>query len=505
MNRWVRLLAVALVLGTLAGLLLWYQGLDASRDETVARNAVCRSEFQAVLAVTPTTDTTYAAIVGDTRAAEWTELLVAAGVPVPMRLAPGADVPPAIRLVVLTQGTAQSVTGSPGVDGGRMIVQVPSTDNTAQVGLNHTVQRQGPDVVATLTSDWAQRVYERRQGQPALRDKDTDGNGSIQPADLSPTPQDVPGTPESDLAIDGLLDAMGAEAKCPLPRTRGVPAGTRTVVVLTSDQDYNPDDVVEPVATRLSELGANATFLLTDPLLGNPPDLHVEKIDGRRTAPTMGGHLRDTILSDDSGLGLHPFTDKPEEIRRIADAFAAATGFRALTARNHHVLWSGYLEIPQAEAEAGVLLNLDWLPICDGKAPCAGFPGGSGRPMLFVDERSHALPIFQQSTTLDDYSLRLADEAGRTAAAATLTARGRALIETSAQAEVPMVVNAHPNLVILGGYWIAPLLKVPGVPTLSAEQWLAFVVHRRAARLTIPRCGAVKAELAADVELRHGF
>jgi hypothetical protein len=335
-----------------------------------------------------------------------------------------------------------------------------------------------------------------------LRDRDTDGNGDIQPADLLGPESRRTDSAEADLRLQRALDTLGAEAGCPLPRTRGLPAGVGAVIVLTADQDYNPDALVEPLATQLGDLGATATHLLTNPALGRPADLHVASAAERRNAPTLTAGLRDTLLADGSGLGIHPFTADPAEITAVADAFAADNGFRPLTARNHHVLWSGYVDVPRAEAAVGVRLNLDALPICRGEAPCAGFLAGHGQPMRFIDEAGVALPIWQQPTTVDDYSLRVSDEAARAAAGAALTQRALALLAEASRAEVPLVINAHPNLVVLGRGWLTPLLSAPNAQVISAETWLDFVVRRRLARITLADCGAPRVSLPPGVALR---
>jgi hypothetical protein len=522
MKRWLALLGVALLLGVGAGLGLWYQPRAADRAATVAGFERLRADAETALGA-PAADSTYAYIVGP-RGAAWVELLCTAGVPVPRPVATAAEVPEDARLVVLTAG-ASAIDGSALAAPGRVVLVAPATDAPDPDAF--VPDPQHPGRVVTLGSDWAARAVRLRQGDPSLADRDTDGNGDIQPADLLGPESRRTNSAEADLRLQRALDTLGAEAGCPLPRTRGLPAGVEALVVLTADQDYNPDALVEPLATQLGDLGATATHLLTNPALGRPADLHVASAAERRNAPTLSAGLRDTLLADGSGLGIHPFTADPAEITAVAEAFAADNGFRPLTARNHHVLWSGYVQVPRAEAAAGVRLNLDALPICRGEAPCAGFLAGYGQPMRFIDETGAALPIWQQPTTVDDYSLRVSDEAARAAAGAALTQRALALLAEAARAEAPLVVNAHPNLVVLGHGWLTPvlvsppprpapqglppqggfappsaLLMAPGVRVVSAETWLDFVVRRRLARITLADCGAPRVSLPPGVALR---
>ena len=175
---------------------------------------------------------------------------------------------------------------------------------------------------------------------------------------------------------------------------------------------------------------------------------------------------------------------------------------RALVARNHHLGWRGFVDVPAAEAAAGVAVNLDTMAVCDGTRPCAAFAGGSSRPMRFVDADGHALPILQQPTAVDDYSLRVRDDALRAEAARVLGARARTLLDVAARAGGPLVVNAHPVFVALAPGWLRPLLDAPDTRVWSAEQWLDFVARRRTSRITLQRCDAPKMQLEPGVVLR---
>ena len=256
-------------------------------------------------------------------------------------------------------------------------------------------------------------------------------------------------------------------------------------MVLTANQDYVDDEVVESMAAKLARAHASATFLITDPAVGAPPDLNVAP-DG--TAPRLSADCAASLLAGGFGLGLHPFLGEVTEIGAVAHRFAALTGLAALAARNHHLGWRGFVEVPAAEATAGVAINLDYMVVCAGTRPCAAFSGGSVRPLRFFDGDGRALPILQQPTAVDDYSLRVRDDSQRADAARALGARARALVEVAARAGGPLVVNAHPVLVALAPEWLRPLFDDGTVRVWSAEQWLAFVARRRLSRMTVPSC-----------------
>src|SRR5207237_1033250 len=140
------------------------------------------------------------------------------------------------------------------------------------------------------------------------------------------------------------------------PRTRGLPDGVARLVVLTADQDYVADEIVESMAAMLTRAHASATFLLTDPAVGAHPDLNVAP-DG--SAPRLAGDRAASLLAGGFGLGLHPFLGDVAQIGELARRFEALTGVRALAARNHHLGWHGFVDVPAAEAAAGVAVNLD--------------------------------------------------------------------------------------------------------------------------------------------------
>jgi hypothetical protein len=504
------------------------QLVRAHRTLAAARQRLneTRGRWQAALAHASTAADSYAAVEEGPSAAAWAELLIAAGVPAPVMLARGQA--PAADCRLLVSFDPARATGD-----GRVVLVVepggaPAVAAAAHLGdatlplaaqpahaiagdrpllvaddrtVYATVRAGGGAVVVRLGLDLAALLYRLRQGDPSRAGRDSDGNGALQPADLlPPTPAHADETPFADDTVDALFAAIDAAAPCRLPRTRGLPAGVARLVVLTADQDYVADEVVESMAAMLTAAHASATFLLTDPAVGAHPDLNLGP-DGN--APRLGADSAALLLRGGFGLGLHPFLGEAAQLDELARRFEALTGVRALTARNHHLGWRGFVDVPAAEAAAGVALNLDAMTVCDGARPCAAFAGGSVRPMRFVDAAGRALPILQQPTAVDDYSLRERDEAKRAAAARALGARAHQLLDLAARAGGPLVVNAHPVFVALAPDWLRPLLDDGGARIWSAEAWLDFVARRRSARITMPRCDAPPiADLPPGVSLR---
>ena len=488
-----------------------------------------RDRWQAALAQRPTAADSYVAVEDGPSAAAWSELLIAAGLPAPVRLArgqaPAADCrlyvsfDPAQRahagrvVIVVEPGGTPARAASARLGGATLPLSAQPAHAVAAAGAGNrpllvaddgtvlaTLQASADGVVVRFGLDLAALLYRLRQGDPARAGQDSDGNGALQPADLLPAvPARSDDAPFADDAVDALLAAIDGAAPCHLPRTRGLPDGISRLVVLTADQDYVDDAIVTSMAERLERTHAGATFLLTDPAVGAPPDLNVAP-DG--SAPRLSAASAASLLAGGFGLGLHPFLGEPRDLGELARRFETLTGFRALVARNHHLGWRGFVDVPVAEAAAGVALNLDSMAVCDGKRPCAAFVGGSLRPMRFLDGDGHALPILQQPTAVDDYSLRVRDDDARARAARALGARARVLLDAAARAGAPLVVNAHPVFVALAPEWLRPLIDDGATRVWSAEQWLDFVARRRLSRIAVPRCDASTVHLEPGVKLR---
>jgi hypothetical protein len=392
--------------------------------------------------------------------------------------------PLSARAATLTPSAQESVLATD--EGGQALMVVGPCDGGVLLRL-------GVDLGATLLQ-W-------RQGDPARVDRDHDGNGELQPADLSPElPAPLRGVPWADRLVDAVLAALDRGMDCPLPRVDALPAGEGPVVVLTADQDYASDEVVRAMADRLEARGARATFLLTDPTLGLPADLNARDGAAPELSPELGASLR----ARGHGLGIHPFPRVVDDVSAVAQRFTARHGARPLIARNHHLRWSGHLEIPAREAGAGVAMNLDWMPVAQGSEARVGFPGGSARPLRFVHD-GVTLPLLQQPTVVDDYSLRVPSYELLAGAAQTLGQSAAAVTARSRREGFAVVVNAHPVFVRFAPQWLDPMLSVPGVRVITAERWLAFQLARRQATIAAARCGeAPRVVLPPGVTLYRG-
>jgi hypothetical protein len=447
--------------------------------------------------------------------ARWVELLASAGVPVPVasearldltdfRLVVTAD--PAQAEVLAGQGKAVVLLDLGGVElketsigwkdlklpaAGIPVHPLALTENEhpwLQTEGGKAVaawRKAGTGVVVSLGFDLAAWLYRLRQGDPALVGQDTDGNGTVQPMDLLPVlAPELLERPFADEMLDDLLATLDQGLACPLPRTAGLPNG-RATVVLTSDQDYADDSFLLYMAGALEKHRFSATFMLTHRSLGAPADLNV----GPEKPAMVGSDTVTELLAAGFGLGIHPSLLSVDDMVPVTEALARHTATRPLVARNHWVRWPGYLEVPMVEARAGIGMDLNFLRVCHQPGPCAGFLGGTARPVRFVDPSGSALTLLQQPTTVDDTSLRTQTAEQAKLASTTLGDRIAQLLPRATVAQAPLVINAHPLFFPVASDWQKPLIA-GDVQVISAEAWLDFIARRRLSRIASPSCTA---------------
>lgn len=516
MSRTRLLAALGVLVGLGAGLTFEImRGPTRAATRARARLEKTRDLWTAAM-LAPVNRASSYAVVAVSGGARWVEILTSAGVPVPVLVAEPSVDATGFRLVVTAdRAQADTLAGQ-----GRAVVlfdeegagleesairwkdlRLPLDGITAhrlddvkdesawlRSEQGETVaawHKAGSGIVLRLGFDFAAWLYRLRQGNPARAGQDSDHNGTVQPVDLLPAlAPELFARPFADEMVDDLLATLDAGLTCPLPRTAGLPEG-RPTVVLTSDQDYVDDEFVLYMAEALAKNHFAATFMLTHRGLGAPPDLNVGAGKPTVVAPDTVTEL----LAAGHGLGVHPSLRTVDDIGRVTEAAAQFTATRPLVARNHWVRWPGYLDVPTAEARAGILMDLNLLPVCRDVGPCAGFLGGTARPVRFVDEAGVALPILQQPSSFDDASLRTKSPIEAKAAAAILGERIAQLLPRATAVQAALVINAHPVFFPVASDWIKPLVG-GNVQVISAEQWLDFLARRRLSRIESPSCAA---------------
>jgi hypothetical protein len=368
-------------------------------------------------------------------------------------------------------------------------------------GVLGTVRAEGQGLVIRLGIDMGAHVMRLRLGLPSRAGQDRDGNGEIQPADLlDPIPGELFKQPWADTVIDELLSVIALEwPGCPLPRTRGLPVGMAAVVVISADQDYASDPFVDLMAVWLEERGARATFLLTDPQVGLEPDLNR---DASGRAPWLAASSAASLVARGFGLGIHPFPRTARDLVEMAENFTKRYGLVPRVTRNHHVRWPDFDGMSRSAATVGAMLDLNLMPVSVAGRPAVGFPAGSARPVRMTDAAGALLPLLQQPTSVDDYSLRIENVEARSRAVRALRTLALDTLRQVRRVQAPLVVNAHPMLHAFAPDWLDPLLGAEAVHVISADRWLEFVVNRRKSRLALPTCNQPTVQLGIDVELQ---
>jgi hypothetical protein len=373
-----------------------------------------------------------------------------------------------------------------------------------------TRRRIGAGQVIRWHGDLGDAVRRLRQGEPAQADRDVDGVGGIQPADLfagrlTRADHDVPA---ADLLGFALL-AQIASAPGPDVFVAALPDAAQGLLVLTADQDFIPADAVRLQSEAAGRAGLTA--LLTAEDIGARPDVSYDVAYARAPGGMIPRDTAEALAGRGHEIGVHPNLWQLEPgrfaaaIATHADTFAANYGQRPALVRNHHLVWQGYTGMARLHAAAGLRMNLDFMALAIPPHGDLGFMSASGLPMRFGDPEGTVLPILLQPTLLDDHVLLPAQLGYRPYTLPSLIERSRAVIEIACRHGLPVVVNHHPYFWLeTQGAWQAALVadaRGRGLAVWGAGAWLAFVERRRQAVVLDPGQGRFTVASAAGVTL----
>lgn len=351
-----------------------------------------------------------------------------------------------------------------------------------------TRRRIGAGQVIRWHGDVGEAVRRLRQGDPALADRDVDGVGGIQPADLFAGQQTRADhdLPAADLLGFALL-AQIASAPGPDVFVAALPGAAESLLVLTADQDFIPADAVRMQSEAAGQAGLTA--LLTAEEIGARPDVSYDVAYARAAGGMIPRETAESLAGRGHEIGVHPNLwqleprDFASAIAAHADAFAANYGKRPALVRNHHLVWEGYTEMARHHAAAGLRMNLDYMALAIPPHGDLGFMSASALPMRFGEASGAVLPIHHQPTLLDDHVLLPAELGYQPYTLASLIARSRAVIDIACRHGLPVVVNHHPYFWLeTGGAWQTALLayaRERGLEVWGAGAWLGFVERRR--------------------------
>jgi hypothetical protein len=357
-----------------------------------------------------------------------------------------------------------------------------------------------------LLADLSALVQRLRQGDPARSSVTPSSENLLKPWDLFGGRAPDLLVPHAD-RLGYALAAWIADAPGPDLLVAPLPPGRGGLVVWTADQDYVPGPGVVAQGARMGEGGMTVT--LTDASLGAAPDVRFDSGDPGLLPRAQAAEL----AAQGHELGLHPALmgvapgDHERLLAEHVAAFERTYDARPRVVRNHHLVWSGYVDMAVAQARAGLAISLDYVT---GPGPSGYHPGfmtGSGLAMRFADEHGALLPLYQQATQVDDYVFAAAGarEVDREVTRR-LIADARTLLASARREHTPVTVLHHP------AWWFATNSSLQdalladaaahGAQVWPAGRWLRFVEARRMTRVSCsPGGGFVLQSPAGPLEV----
>lgn len=346
--------------------------------------------------------------------------------------------------------------------------------------------RLGRGEAVLVTFDLPHAVARLRQGDPELADicsYSVDGiyrGADLLGRQLDPELKDVP---QADV-LTALLGRL-IEILAPRPRIWYYPtAAERSVLVMTSDDDWSSLQQFEAILAELRRRDGTCTFYMVP--------------GSRIPAETAWGWERDghtfsvhPALDTDHGRVVGP----PELQQLVTEPMVRANverhqrefGREVRTIRNHCIRWSGYADLPKAEAELGVAMDCNYVT---SHRLTLGYMCGSGRALRFVDADGTVIDCFQLPGLWTEEVILPNRNFGHSAGWS--LERGVAetttlLREAASTFATPVTINSHP---VSFATYSAPLIEAnwdaareQGMRIVSADRWLDWTLTRESLRL----------------------
>jgi hypothetical protein len=343
----------------------------------------------------------------------------------------------------------------------------------------------GRGEVVFIAYDLPHAVARLRQGDPAYADVWSSGvDRYYRPHELfvHQLPPRQQRLPQAD--VQTALLARLVETLTPQPRLWYYPeATTRSVLVMTSDDDWSTVEQFEALLDGLRRHDATCTFFIV-------PGTKVtrERMDDwERAGHSFSVH---PALPADHRAGPPPAVPQarfvPEMIRDNVARHRREYDRPVRTLRNHIIRWAGYLEPARVFAELGVRMEFNYFSVVPLPV---GHLNGSGRPLRFVDQDGALLDCYQQGTAWSEEVLLhpefTASVHWHSDRAIRETER---LIRDAARVfHTPLTVNSHPvsfatySRPLIEANWATA--RAEGLPIVSADRWLDWTETRE--RLTL--------------------
>lgn len=348
--------------------------------------------------------------------------------------------------------------------------------------------------------DLPHAVARIRQGNPEHVDLCYAGlDGIYRPSELfvGQLPVEQMYLPQAD--IHTALLARTIERLAPRPRLWYYPrAEQRSVMIMTSDDDWSTLDQFETLLNKLAEHNAHCTFYVVP-----KSKLNTDLMDHwESVGHTFSVH---PALEADTVRGLT--VDEPQSrlvepmlannIQRHADEFQRTPR----TIRQHAVRWLGYVDAAQVEAKLGIRMDLNYIAV----SPYLGYLCGSGRPLRFVDTDGTLIDCFQQPTHWTEECLIHPEFvfSFKWTVQRAVAETGHLIQRAANEFYTPIALNSHPvsfatySSPLIEGNWDTALDA--GMIILSADDWLAWTAAREQVQIDSGECGyTVTAPVAVE-------
>lgn len=336
-----------------------------------------------------------------------------------------------------------------------------------------------------LGYDLAHAVARLRQGNPDHADLCfSELDGIYRPSELFVGQLAVEQmlVPQADLHT--ALLARLIETLAPRPRLWYYPqASQRSVVIMTSDDDWSTVEQFEALLAGLRQRQATCTFYVV-------PETKIN--DELMTQWEADGHTFSVHPALEADLRSYLATQEPQS-RQIAAMLRTNVarhqsdfGRTPQTIRQHAVRWLGYVEAARELAALGVQMELNYISVHPFSL---GYMSGSGRPLRFVDTDGTLIDCYQQPTLWTEevlihpsfvFSFKWTVERA-------LQEVDQIVHRAANDFYTPIIFNSHPvsfatySSPLIEGCWDRALAE--GMAILSADRWLAWTQARDQARI----------------------
>jgi len=360
-------------------------------------------------------------------------------------------------------------------------------------------KRVGEGLGVIFTYDLADCVVRFHQGRienaSTGPDPDADRDGKFTPGDLLEGMRDfrLRHVPQADVHQDLLVRVILGlmQDVMPLPRLWHFPDAAPGLLFVNGDGDgMNWEDMLWTAET-CERFSAHYTCYLMDAEIEafTPENVVAMRARGHAFGPHPWCGLRPTI------------EEWRGEIARIVGKFQAKSGFAPQSLRSHSCIFPGWDESPAIFAANGLRLDTNFV---SGYRWQSGYSNGSGLPARFIGRDGRLLDCYEQCTIHGD------DVLGSPKCLMPVHTEDESLqlsLEVMRQAAEVYHTVYHPYFhpIYLGGRggiatreWFTGVLQAArdlGLPSLNADEWLAFNDARRAVTIEGLSWNAERGEL----------